>query len=168
MILEALSNTCTSNTLIYVRNDWYYHFKKMMKKSNVRQVPAIPYPRATRPDDPLHWGSGTYALLLAAELPYSDIYILGFDLYGQGKLVNNVYKSTKNYSEEKSHAVDPAYWIYQCAKVFEHYPNKKFFLVNYSNWLIPNSWKLSNVSFLDIENFSQTIDLSLNKSYNNN
>lgn len=167
MILEALEDINAAETLIYVRKEWFHHFKKMMKKSNIRQVPDIPYPQHKRPDDPKHWGSGTYALLLSAELNYHKLYVMGFDLYGKRKLVNNLYKGTKNYSEANSHAIDPAYWIYQSAKIFEYFPDKKFVIVNHSSWQIPDSWKLSNVSFLDIENFNKTIDLELNKSYNN-
>jgi len=167
MILETLDDINTIETLIYVRKEWFHHFKKMMKRPNIRQVPEIPYPQHKRPDDPKHWGSGTYALLLAANIEYHTIYIVGFDLYGKGKLVNNLYKGTKNYSAENSHAIDPSYWIYQSAKVFEYFPNKRFVVVNRPSWLFPDAWRLSNVSFLSIEDFRQTIDLELNKSYNN-
>ena len=157
MINEAVTNVNTKETLIYVRKEWYHTFKKLMKHKNIRLMPDIPYVSHSRVDDPRNWGSGTYAHLVAANLETPLVYMLGFDLYGRNRLVNNVYRDTQNYSHSRSHAIDPSYWIYQSAKVFQLFPNKKFIIVNNSSWQIPESWILPNVEFLDIEKFIEML-----------
>jgi hypothetical protein len=157
MIKEAIADINTRETLIYVRPEWYYTFKKLMKRKNIRTMPEIPYLSHSRYDDPRNWGSGTYAHLVAANLELSTVYMLGFDLYGRNHLVNNIYKDTPNYSQSLSHAIDPSYWIYQSAKIFQQFPNKQFVIINNLSWHMPESWKLPNVKFLDIDKFNETL-----------
>ena len=159
MVREALSDVNIRGSLVYVREEWYHTFKKLMKHKNVRNLPDIPYIGTGRADAPRNWGSGTYAHLLASTLNFQRIYMLGFDLYGKGALVNNVYKDTPNYSSRHSHAIDPAYWIYQSGKIFQCFPQKEFIIVNYPSWKIPESWNFPNVNFLDLSIFL-SIDLS--------
>jgi hypothetical protein len=98
---------------------------------------------------------------VASQLPETKkIYLLGFDLYGNDRLVNNLYKNTKNYSAGGSHAIDPSYWIWQAAKVFKLFPTIEYNIVNYNNWLMPPEWKKSNVEFLSIENFKNQLQNS--------
>jgi hypothetical protein len=159
MLREALDNPKSVNSLIYVREEWYHTFRKLMKNKNIRQLPDIPYAGKSRADLPRNWGSGTYAHLIAGSLNYQTIYMLGFDLYGIGKNTNNVYKDSNNYAAKNSQSVDPAYWIYQSGKIFNHFSNKKFIVVNNNNWIMPDSWKCSNVEFLNVDKF--TTDLFL-------
>lgn len=159
MVREAIDNDNNAETLIYVRDDWYHHFKKMLKHRNIRLLPEIPYVGHNRADAARNWGSGTYALLLASTLPFEKIFVLGFDLYGNRTLVNNVYKGTKNYNAENSHAVDPSYWIYQCHRVFNHYQDKKYIVINYPSWKFPDTWRLSNVEFLDIDKLHDQLQI---------
>lgn len=148
MAAEATENPNTKNTLIYVRPSWYHYFKKILKNKNVRLVPTLPYKGELKRDDPDHWGSGGFAILLASTLNVDKIEIIGFDLYPIDKSVNNVYKGTKNYAKIDSQPVDPQYWIYQIAQVFKHFPNKEFIVRNNCNWTIPDDWKKNNVSFV--------------------
>lgn len=157
MVREALADVNTCETLIYVRDDWYHHFKKMLKNRNIRRMPEIPYVGYNRADAARNWGSGTYALLLASTLEHENIFILGFDLYGNKNLVNNIYKDTNNYSSGRSSAVDPSYWIYQSAKIFDFYKDKKYIVVNHSSWKFPDEWKFPNVEFLNIENLNDQL-----------
>ena len=115
-------------------------------------VPDLPYTGGIRADEPFHWGSGPYAVLLATELS-SNIKLVGFDLYGRNNLINNVYKGTKNYEKETYRAVDQSYWIHQIAKVFEWYPDKYFTVYNEDGWQMPLSWKKVNVEFKPIDKF---------------
>lgn len=139
---------------IYTRPEWSERF-------NVNKLPDLPYQGSDRPDDPKHWGSGPYAVLLATTLA-EEIKLLGFDLYGittyrnknsltVRKLdipkVNNIYKDTKNYSPSDSHAVDFTYWVYQLGKIFECFPNLTFTIINKPDWKIPDSWKHKNINF---------------------
>ena len=153
MVRESLNNVNIQGSLVYVREEWYHTFKKLMKHKNVRPLPDLPYQGTGRADAPRNWGSGTYAHLLASTLDFQRVYMLGFDLYGKGSLVNNIYKNTPNYSVSRSHAIDPAYWIYQSGKIFQHFSNKEFIIINSLTWSLPDLWKLPNVKFLDLDNF---------------
>lgn len=128
---------------IYTRPEWSRMYK------SVHTVPQLPYQGLQRWDNPWHWGSGPYAVLLATELTQTNrIDLIGFDLYSSTSTVNNVYKDTKNYSKSSNRAVDPTYWIYQIAKIFELYPNIQFIIHQPDNWILPKLWNKSNV-FID-------------------
>lgn len=145
---EALSSPNCKKTTIYTRKDWHYHFDDY----RVELVPELPYNGNDRADEPFHWTSGPYAILLAATLS-NKIKIVGFDLYGINGLVNNVYKGTQNYNRPDYHEVDPRYWIYQISKVFELFPDKYFVIYNTKDWAMPASWKLPNVELRMLDNF---------------
>lgn len=148
MAEEATNNNEIGNTLIYVREDWFHYFRKIKKNKNIQQVPSLPYKGELKQDQPVHWGSGCYAILLAASLEPQEVLIIGFDLYGINHRVNNVYKDTNNYSKKDSQAVDPSYWIYQIAKVFDNFPHVKFKIINQPTWILPQEWKKLNVEFV--------------------
>ena len=143
MVLESIPKNISN---IYTRKDWYSSFNLPC----VKQLPELPYQGEQRPDNPFHWGSGPYAVLLATDFA-DDIHLVGFDLYGKDNTVNNIYKGTANYSKVDSKAVDPSYWIYQISKVFNCFPDKYFTVYNFENWSLPESWKLNNVSFKTID-----------------
>lgn len=154
MAEEAVANINTCKTTIYVRDHSYDFFFKLQNKKNISLVPSIPNQSFDRIDQSRNWGSGSFALLIGSELPHiKKIYMLGFDLYGIGSSVNNLYKNTKNYSNEISHAIDPDYWIRQSSKIFKLCPNKEFIVVNHSDWKIPAEWQLDNVRPELIKNF---------------
>ena len=116
---------------IYTRPDWIDKFKLC------GLVPQLPYKGNTKLDDPWHWGSGPYAVLLGtiiaskwSEKP--EIHMIGFDL--DTGLYNNIYKGTENYNDADSSPVDPSYWIYQIDKVFENFPEANFTYYNNKPW----------------------------------
>ena len=148
MAAEATENPLTKNTLIYVRPDWFHFFRKIQKNKNIRTVPELPYKGEVKRDTPDHWGSGCFAVLLAASLGFEEIEIIGFDLYPIDHSVNNIYKGTQNYSKPNAQPVDPSYWIYQIGQVFKHYPNQEFIIRNKESWIIPDEWRKNNVSFI--------------------
>jgi len=148
MVQEALENNIHESCKIYTRSDWGYDFDTI---NNLLPVPDLPYQGTTRPDEPFQWGSGPYAVLLGAQLS-NKVQMLGFDLYGNNTLVNNVYKDTHGYDNSVKNAVDPRYWIYQISKVFEYYPNVEFKILQDDVWDMPEAWKKSNVSLDKISN----------------
>lgn len=148
MAAEATENPNTKDTLIYVRPHWFHFFKKIQKNKNIKLVPNLPYQGELKRDDPDHWGSGGYAVLLAASLGFEEIELIGFDLYPVDKSVNNIYKGTANYARRDSQPVDPSYWIYQIGQVFRYYPNTQFIIRNHQTWAMPADWQKSNVKFL--------------------
>jgi hypothetical protein len=149
MVNEAVEQGINETTLVYTRKDWhgsYHHLK------NIREVPDIPYEPIIRADEPFQWGSGPYAVLLAAKLSKErSVSLLGFDLYSDNKLVNNVYKNTQGYDASTKSAVDPRYWIHQIGKVFEHYPKVNFTVYRPPGWETPKAWIKPNV---DVDNIS--------------
>lgn len=148
---EAVINPNTKETLIYVRPSWFHYFRKILKNKNIRELPVLPFTGEMKQDQPDHWGSGGYAILLAASLGFDQIDILGFDLYPVNEKVNNVYKGTVNYAKPDGQAVDYSYWVYQIGQIFLHYPHTKFKVFNTSEWKIPQSWVRPNVSFTNID-----------------
>ena len=145
---EAVNNPQTKNTLIYVRPSWSHYFKKILKNKNIRPTPNLPYQGEYKKDDPDHWGSGGYAVLLAAQLGFTEIELIGFDLYPISSAVNNIYKGTKNYAQAGSQAIDYSYWIYQINHVFMYYPDQKFIIRNHRDWKMPTEWQKNNVEFV--------------------
>ena len=138
VVQEAVQNSVTN---IYSRLEWAEKFK-------VNTLPPLPYSGTDRADDPRHWGSGSYAVLLAICLGHREIELVGFDLYSLNGKVNNVYKGTKNYSNTDSHAIDYSYWVYQLGKLFELFPAVSFIIRNNQNWTMPSEWRKFNVEFV--------------------
>lgn len=167
MIDEAATNLKNTQTQIYIRDEWHNHYRKNKK---IKKLPEIPYPPSNRQDEKRNWGSGTYAVLISAQMNFSTIYLLGFDLYsiktpaigikGGGywynyikETVNNLYKDTLNYAKSDSNPIDPSGWIYQISKIFDIYKNKKFIIVNEEDWTLPKEWQKDNVHFRSLNDF---------------
>jgi hypothetical protein len=153
MLHEAISSENTVDTKIYVRPENYHHFRKMVKDKRIQKLPELPYSGTLKQDDPRNWGSGGYAVLLAAQQEHKDIIMLGFDLYGIDNKVNNLYKNSQHYLSADKPAVDPSYWQYQISKIFEHYPEKNFIIYNHQDWSIPKNWKKDNVELKFLSSF---------------
>jgi len=141
MVDQAHNKYSQNYNKIYTRTDWLDNRKHI---KNLFAVPEVPYEIQTRADEPFQWGSGPYAVLLAT-LMSAEIHMIGFDLYGNGKLVNNIYKDTENYDSSNKSAVDPRYWKHQIGKVIESNQHIKFTIYQ-SEWDLPKQWNFSNVS----------------------
>lgn len=149
MVDEAHTFYNYNFNVIYTRSDWLESRSHIEK---LKCVPDIPYKPKIRQDEPFQWGSGPYAVLLGATLGSKTIRMIGFDLYGNNQKVNNIYKDTKHYDSSTKSAVDPSYWVYQIAKVFECFPNTKFILHNNPKWHLPDLWNYPNVSLDNLSN----------------
>ena len=151
MVNEAIEAGANLHSLVYTRDDWFASYNKENKR--IRLVPDLPYAGYERPDEPWHWGSGPYAVLLAAGLGKErKVNLLGFDLYSKTKKVNNIYKDTKNYDASDKRAVDPRYWLYQIGKIFECFPKVQFTIYQEDDWQLPKAWKYPNVKVDTISN----------------
>ena len=148
MLQEAVESNYNKHATVYTRANQFAQYRL---ETNMRIVPDLPYIGDQRPDDPIHWGAGPYAVLLAATLTTDDIHLLGFDLHSVDKRVNNVYKDTANYSLAHKSAVDPRYWIYQIGKVFNSYPETQF-VVHNDDFELPKAWNKPNVLLDTISN----------------
>lgn len=139
MVKEALAFKVKN---IYTRQDWKKHFPG----PDVQTVPELPYQGDQRWDQPFHWGSGPYALLLSACMEPQEVHMIGFDLQSTTSTVNNIYKGTENYVDKNHRPVDPRYWLKQNAKVFELFPKIQFTIYNTEDWELPTEWKFNNVT----------------------
>ena len=148
MAEEAVNNPNTKDTEIYVRDHWHHYFRKIRKNKNINLLPEVPTRGELKKDQAEHWGSGGYAVLLAAVLGHQEVALIGFDLYPIDHTVNNIYKDTVNYARSGSQAVDPSYWIYQIESVFIYYPNTTFVIYNRQEWKMPLEWRKNNVEFI--------------------
>lgn len=156
MVREALNAKVPK---IYTRERYYRDHRKIAKNKNIFRLPGLPYIGLEKRDQPEHWGSGPYAILLACELGFQNIDLLGFDLYGINNKVNNVYKDTDNYAKSDSQSIDHSFWVYQIDKIFKNFSNRAFTVYNHSGWKMPREWTHNNVRF---ENISNIISLTLN------
>lgn len=151
MMDEAIERKANYHSLVYTRADWYSTYNKNNKR--IRLVPDLPYTGSDRKDDPFHWGSGPYAVLLGAKLSKdNNVKLLGFDLYSKDKFVNNIYKNTNGYDNSEKKAIDHSYWLYQINKIFETFPKVQFTIYQEDIWEIPKDWKKINVSLDSISN----------------
>lgn len=148
MVKEALAYKVKN---IYTRNDW----KRYFPSNDVRTVPELPYQGSNRWDEPFHWGSGPYALLLSATMDPAECHLIGFDLQSTTSTVNNIYKGTDNYVDKNHRPVDPRYWLKQNAKVFELFPNIQFTIYNTKDWELPKDWQFDNVTKKEIKYLTQ-------------
>ena len=148
MVAEAIVNPDINDTLIYVRDGWYHYFRKILKNKRIQHLPPIPVVGELKRDQPDHWGSGCYAILLAAHLGFKEITLVGFDLYPTHDRVNNLYKGTPNYAKADAQAVDYSYWVYHTELIFKHYPQCEFTVINHAAWNTPKEWQKNNVKFV--------------------
>lgn len=147
MVDEAVALNTAS--IVYTRQDWYDRYKNSV---SVKTVPKLPYNGHERWDQPFQWGSGPYAVLLAAKLSNDTVNIIGFDLYSKDKKINNIYKDTKNYDSSEKSAIDSRYWVHQISMVFKCFPKISFNIYQEQDWQLPDQWKYSNVSVDEISN----------------
>lgn len=145
MVKQAIAH---GHPNIYTRQRWFQDFNN----ETVQPLPDLPEQGKDRKDDPFHWGSGPYAVLLGATMD-NIVEMVGFDLYGIDGKVNNIYSDTDGYSSSDKSAIDHSYWEYQIAKVFSWFPNTHFKIYNTQDWIIPSKWKnYSNVSLDNLNN----------------
>lgn len=143
---------------IYTRLEWN-------QSTNCLPYPQLPYKGDKREDDPWHWNSGPHAINIACKSSRAGwmgqrsnlIFLIGFDLTEPDqKTINNVYKDTDNYDAKRP--VDPRYWHYQIAKLFESYPKCSFVWVVPNSITTPASWTHENFFREPIKNFQNFVD----------
>ncbi len=138
MVKQALASNYSP---IHTRQRWIDDFPK----GSVESLPDLPYVGKDRKDDPFHWGSGPYAVLLATKKS-KYIKMVGFDLYGTNTgTINNVYADTDGYKSKNDEAVDHSYWVYQIAKIIEHCQDVTFHFYNLEHWVCPKQWNFNNL-----------------------
>lgn len=137
MVNEIIANPLYKNIPTYTRPDWVGQYKQ---HTTVTTVPKLPYVGITRADDPWHWNTGPFAILVACYMQPKKINLLGFDLYSSKNKLNNIYKDTKNYGTAVDKPVDHSYWLYHLKKIFESFPDIEFVHLHTDDWTTPHEW----------------------------
>ncbi len=107
-------------------------------------------------------GSGTSAVLLAAESGATNIHILAFDILGAkqweylecetSREQNNIYKNTQNYPTRMSMKAYLKYeWLYHLRQIFRKHPNVNFYFYNRREYIDYNTFLRH---YFDQENIS--------------
>ncbi len=138
MVDEILRNDKNKGRPIYTREDWVDQYKK---RNNVLSLPELPFSGVNKSDQPFHWNSGPYAVLVAALKNPEQNTLLEFDLWSKTSFVNNIYKGTPNYAGAHDRRVTPDFWIHQLSKLFNYFNNIQFIQMQTENWRIPDQWK---------------------------
>jgi hypothetical protein len=141
MVEEILRNEANQGKVVYTRDDWIHKYKD---KKEVKSLPPLPFTGINKSDQPFHWNSGPYAVLVAALKNPKQIYLLGFDLWSKTSFVNNMYKGTTNYAGAHDRRVTPDFWIHQLKNLFNHFQEIEFIQLQPDNWRIPDPWKNIN------------------------
>jgi hypothetical protein len=150
MVKEILLNPCYKDIIVYTRIDWINHFKH---QNNVQVCPDLPFTGTNRWDNPWHWNSGPYAVLVACLENPKIVNLIGFDLYGSNNKVNNLYKDTDNYDKSDRSAINNSHWIYQLGKLFSHFQEIKFIQWQREDWPVPSDW--THLKNLTIKSFDE-------------
>jgi hypothetical protein len=146
VLISAVSEKVNLRSKVWTRCRWINSLSPM---ENVHAFPKLPFVLENKFDQPMNWGSGTYAGYLACLDEPNIIVFAGFDLWDNDGKVNNVYAGQNGYGPKDAGPVNPSVWIYQFAKLFKHFTNKQFVFVNYPKWKVPEEWSKFDNFFFD-------------------
>ena len=78
------------------------------------------------------WACGATSGWVALEQnkDLEELYLIGHDLKSYDNFINNMYKSTQNYGDEKNKPIPDVNWISQWHTLMKEYPKVKFIKVN--------------------------------------
>ena len=97
-----------------------------------------------------------------------EIYLIGHDLKSNTELINNMYKSTQNYGDERNKPIPHVNWVSQWKTLMEEFPKVKFIKVNpngikgntavSSNIEEWNAYTNKNLSYMTFKELNETFD----------
>ena len=94
-------------------------------------------------------GPNAVALAAAAEFPY--IFLIGFDLVSETKLINNIYSGTPNYATSDTLTTSSSNWESQIYDIVEKFKNQRFMHINPLLGYTPPNWlTLPNFEVMDL------------------
>ena len=107
--------------------------------------------------------SGWVALQQNKDL--EELYLIGHDLKSYDNFINNMYKSTPNYGDEKNKPIPDVNWISQWHTLMQEYPKVKFIKVNprgirggdnINN--VVKEWVNKNVDYINFDELNKRFD----------
>ncbi len=107
---------------------------------------------------PKRWAAGSTAIHLACQEGAKEVYMLGFDLSSQNKLINNIYKGTDYYYPEHTKGFNPVNWMNELKTVFGEFPDTQFYWVDWA-YDTPPCYNHSNVGYLTKTELCDTLNI---------
>ena len=116
------------------------------------------------------WACGATSgwVALNKEKDIEELYMIGHDLKSNTDQVNNMYKSTQNYSDEKNKPIPHVNWVTQWKELMKEFPKVKFIKVNpdgikgnnavSSNIEEWNVYTNKNLSYMTFKELNETFD----------
>ena len=113
------------------------------------------------------WACGATSGWVALEQnkDLEEIYLIGHDLKSYDNFINNMYKSTQNYGDEKNKPIPDVNWISQWHTLMQEYPKVKFIKVNprgikggdnINN--VVKEWVNKNVDYINFDELNKRFD----------
>ena len=94
--------------------------------------------------------------------------MIGHDLKSNSDNINNMYKSTQNYGDEKNKPIPHVNWVTQWETLFKEFPKVKFVKVNpdgirgntaiSSNVEEWNTYTKKNLSYMNFKELNETFN----------
>jgi len=113
------------------------------------------------------WACGATSAWVALEQnkDLEELYLIGHDLKSYDNFINNMYKSTPNYGDEKNKPIPDVNWISQWHTLMQDYPKVKFIKVNPRgirggdkiNNVVPE-WVNKNVDYINFDELNKRFD----------
>ena len=113
------------------------------------------------------WACGATSAWVALEQnkDLEELYLIGHDLKSYDNFINNMYKSTPNYGDEKNKPIPDVNWISQWHTLMKEYPKVKFIKVNPRgirggdkiNNVVPE-WVNKNVDYINFSELHKRFD----------
>ena len=110
------------------------------------------------------WACGATSGLVALNQnkDLEELYLIGHDLKSYDNFINNMYKSTQNYGDEKNKPIPDVNWVGQWNTLMQEYPKVKFIKVNPKgirggdkiNNMVPE-WKSKNVEYINFDELNK-------------
>ena len=98
-----------------------------------------------------------------------ELYMIGHDLVSDTDNINNMYKSTQNYADEKNKPIPSVNWISQWQTLMREFPKVKFVKVN-PNGIRGNTPVSSNIEEWNTQATKGTLEYwnykKLNETFN--
>ena len=113
------------------------------------------------------WACGATSGWVALEQnkDLEELYLIGHDLKSYDNFINNMYKSTPNYGDEKNKPIPDVNWISQWHTLMQEYPKVKFIKVNprgikggdnINN--VVKEWVNKNVDYINFDELNKRFD----------
>ena len=113
------------------------------------------------------WACGATSAWVALEQnkDLEELYLIGHDLKSYDNFINNMYKSTPNYGDEKNKPIPDVNWISQWHTLMQEYPKVKFIKVNprgirggdkINN--VVSEWVSKNVDYINFDELNKRFD----------